>query len=303
LRGVSKISSAKPTVGIDQRVETIRRHWKRNLSHSQVCRRETMSEQRRASNGIHYRIEGTGEPLLLLHGLMVRGHMYDPLVEHLRDRYRMLIPDLRGHGSSGGVAGPYDVPSLAGDLDCVLAEAGFERSVVVGYSHGGAVAQQFARMQPQRVSKLVLACTYACNVATTRERIEAGVLVSLLSVVDPGTLGKLILWLSQLQANQGAALTREQLEWMQALMAGNSRAPMREAAKGLISFDSRPWLDSIRIPTLVVAGARDAGVPRHHYDMLVNGIPDAVGYLIEDAGHTLAWTHTRQFAEFLRNHT
>ena len=151
------------------------------------------------------------------------------------------------------------------------------------------------------MSKLVLACTYACNVATPRERIEAGVLVSLLSVIGPGTLGKLTLWASQLQAQDGSGLTRDQLEWLQALMAGNSRAAMREAAKGLISFDSRAWLDRIQSPTLVVAGADDAGVPRHHYDALVNGIPGAVGHLIEGAGHTLVWTHTRQFAELLLN--
>ena len=90
-----------------------------------------MSEHR-ASNGIAYRIEGTGEPLLLLHGLMVCSDMFDPLVAHLRDRYRMLIPDLRGHGKSGDLAGPYDVQSLAGDLDCVVAEGGFERSVILG---------------------------------------------------------------------------------------------------------------------------------------------------------------------------
>jgi pimeloyl-ACP methyl ester carboxylesterase len=258
-----------------------------------------MSEQHRASNGISYRIEGTGEPLLLLHGLLVNGEMFDPLVAHLRDRYRMLIPDLRGHGKSGSVAGPYDVASLAGDLDCVVTEAGFERSAVLGYSHGGAVAQQFAHMQPQRVSKLILACTYACNAATRRERIEASVFVSLLGVISPGTLGKLILWASQLHAQDRSNLTRDQLEWLRTLMARNSRAPMREAAKGLISFDSRPWLDRIRVPTLVVAGAQDAGVPRHHYDTLVNGIPGAVGHLVKGAGHTLVWTHTRSFAELL----
>ena len=50
------------------------------------------SKDYRASNGIYYRIEGEGEPLLLLHGLMVAGAMFDPLVALLRDRFRMLIP-------------------------------------------------------------------------------------------------------------------------------------------------------------------------------------------------------------------
>ena len=75
------------------------------------------SKEHRASNGIFFRIEGEGEPLLLLHGLMATGAMFDPLVELLRDRFRMLIPDLRGHGKSGDLDSPYDVAALTADLD------------------------------------------------------------------------------------------------------------------------------------------------------------------------------------------
>jgi pimeloyl-ACP methyl ester carboxylesterase len=80
--------------------------------------------EHRASNGIFYRVVGDGAPLLLLHGLMVSGAMFDPLVDLLRKRFRMLIPDLRGHGNSGELPGPYDVPALAADLDTVMAEFG-----------------------------------------------------------------------------------------------------------------------------------------------------------------------------------
>jgi len=254
-----------------------------------------MGGERRASNGLYYRVEGAGEPLLLLHGLMVSGAMFDPLVPYLRDAYRMLIPDLRGHGASGDLAGPYDVPALAADLDCVVAEAGFHRPMVLGYSHGGAVAQQFAHTRPQHVGRLVLTCTYACNAMTRRERIEANVLVALLGILSPGTIGKLMLRVSHI------GLRPDEREWLQSLMAVNARAPMREAAKGLASFDSRPWLNDVKIPTLVIAGARDDAVPRHHYDTLVNGIPGAAGHLVEGAVHTLAWTHTREFADIVRS--
>src|SRR5436190_5770396 len=108
----------------------------------------------RAANGIFYRVEGEGEPLLLLHGIFVSGEMFDPLIALLRDSYRMLIPDLRGHGHSGDLPGPYDVPALAADLDGVLREAGVDRCAVMGYSHGGAVAQQFAHTRPATVARL-----------------------------------------------------------------------------------------------------------------------------------------------------
>jgi 3-oxoadipate enol-lactonase len=254
----------------------------------------------RASNGIFYRIEGQGEPLLLLHGVLVAGSMFDPLVELLRDRFRMLIPDLRGHGQSGALPGPYDVAALAADLDTVLAEAGFDRPAVLGYSHGGAVAQQLAHTRPAKVGKLILACTYACNVATTRERLEAGVLAMLLRILSPGTIGKLILRPSEPKPTGAIGLTPEQAEWLRALFAANRAPAMRGAVRGLVTFDSRPWLKEIRAPTLVVGGTHDSGVPRHHFDTLVGGIPGAVGRLVERAGHALVWTHTREFADIIR---
>jgi 3-oxoadipate enol-lactonase len=253
---------------------------------------------RRASNGIYYRIEGEGPPLLLLHGLMVSGKMFDPLIEFFGNRFQLLIPDLRGHGKSGDLPGPYDVPALAADLDAVLAAEGLTRCAVMGYSHGGAVAQQFAHTKPNAVGKLILTCTYACNTATLREKLEARVLLTLLRIMSPAAIGRLML--RQLKAT-GASNFIDQREgaWLVGLMSENRAAPMRGAARGLIGFDSRPWLADIKAPTLVIAGARDHAVPRHHFDTLVGGIPGARGHLIDGADHTLAWTHTRELGELI----
>jgi 3-oxoadipate enol-lactonase len=252
------------------------------------------SKEYRASNGIFFRVDGEGEPLLLLHGLMAGGAMFDPLIELLRDRFRMLVPDLRGHGKSGDLGGPYDVAALAADLDIVLAEACFDRSAVMGYSHGGAVAQQLARTRSTIVTKLILTCTYAC-IATPREQVAAGVALTLLRLFSPGTLAKLL----QPSKPGATELTREQTEWLQSILAANRAAAMRGAFRGLVRFDSRPWLNEIRVPTLVVGGTHDAFVAQHHFDTLVSGIPGATGRLIDCAGHTLLWAHTRELAEII----
>ena len=257
------------------------------------------SQEYRASNGIFFRIEGKGEPLLLLHGLLATGTMFDPLVELLRARFRMLVPDLRGHGKSGDLDGPYDVATLTADLDIMLAEAGFSRCVVMGYSHGGAVAQQLAHTRPAVVSKLILACTYACNASTLKERLEASVLLTLLRFLSPGTIAKLILRPSKPKPTGAISLTREQAEWVQSILAANRAPAMRGAVRGLVTFDSRPWLKEITAPTLVIGGTHDTAVPLHHFDTLVNGIPGAFGRLVDRAGHTLVWTHSRELAEII----
>lgn len=254
-------------------------------------------EERRAANGLYYRVIGRGAPLLLLHGLMASGLMFDPLVDLLRDDFRLLIPDLRGHGRSGGLGGPYDVAALASDLDAVIVEAGFARANVLGYSHGGAVAQALARTRPQAVSKLFLVCTYACNVATPREYVEGLAIVSLLSVASPGTVAGVMLRLGR---SSMPGMTAEKTAWMTGIIGANDRQKMRAAAKGLLTFDSRPWLKDISAPTLVIAGAEDAGVPAHHFQALMFGIPGALGTVVQGAGHTLLWTHTEKLAGLIR---
>jgi pimeloyl-ACP methyl ester carboxylesterase len=258
------------------------------------------TEDFRAPNGLFYRTIGRGEPLLLLHGLMVGGAMFDPLVEWLRTDFRMIIPDLRGHGRSGDLPGPYDVAALAGDLDAVLRHAGADRCSVLGYSHGGAVAQQLAHSQPAMVERMMLVCTYACNASTPRERVEASVLQLLLRALTPGMLGQLIVRLARPGPGGEVAMDPARAVWLAALMGANRAAPMRAAARGLVTFDSRPWLADIDVPTVVVGGAHDSGVPRHHFDTLVKGIAGARGLLVERAGHTLIWTHTREFADIVR---
>jgi 3-oxoadipate enol-lactonase len=253
--------------------------------------------ERSAANGLYYRLIGRGAPLVLLHGLMASGAMFDPLVDLLRDDFRLLIPDLRGHGQSAEMRGPYDPATMAGDLDPAMAEAGFARANVLGYSHGGAVAQVLSRVLPRAVSKLILVCTYACNVATLREYLEGLALVASLSVVPPRTLARLIVQ----PGHAGMpGMTKEQAVWLRGIIGANDRKTMRAAAEGLLTFDSRPWLKDISVPTLVIAGAEDTVVPVHHFHMLVSGIPGAQGAVVQGAGHTLLWTHTEELADMIR---
>ncbi len=252
----------------------------------------------RIPNGLAYREVGHGRPLLLLHGLMASGAMFDPLVARLQDDFRMLIPDLRGHGKSGDLAGPYDAATMARDVLRVMDESGFQHGLVLGYSHGGTVAQELARVRPKAVDGLFLICTYACNVLTLRERIEGLVLLALHTVVSPPTLAKAIV-------RRGPALgnmTDEQVSWLRGIIGENGRRQMRGAVRdGLLSFDSRSWLQMIAVPTLVIGGSGDRAVPRHHFDMLVSSIPGACGHLIEGAGHALMWTHTNQLAGIIHS--
>ena len=242
---------------------------------------------------------GTGTPLVLIHGLLVSGEMFQGILDQFATRHRVIIPDLRGHGRSEDLSGPYDVPQHARDLNGVLERLQIESAAVLGYSQGGAVAQQFVRDYPTRVSGLVLACTYSCNLLTRRERLEARLLPWILRLIGPKGLAKLI----SLAGGGGPRLPPEQRREFARMIAANDRARALASIGAMTSFDSRPWLSQIAGPTLIIAGANDTAVPAHHAQMLANGIPGAQLQEVAGAGHTLLWTHpaelVRRTEEFL----
>jgi pimeloyl-ACP methyl ester carboxylesterase len=243
-----------------------------------------------ASSGLLYFTErGSGPPLLLVHGLMVTGEMFEPVIEHFTTRHRVIIPDLRGHGRSQGMPPPYTAAQLASDLARLLDHLGIDSTAVLGYSQGGAIAQQLVLDHPKRCDRLVLACTYAFNMATTREWLEGHLAPLLIRVLGMRRLANLVVSQSLLQLDQ------ERANWLAGLMADQDRTLMLTAWKETMAFDSRKRLVEIKCPTLVIAGSNDQGVPIHHAKMLHDGIPGSQLVTIDGADHALIWTHTDEF--------
>jgi 3-oxoadipate enol-lactonase len=162
---------------------------------------------------------------------------------------------------------------------------------VLGYSHGGAVAQQFALDHPGRCQRLVLACTYAFNMASVREKIEGRLVPVLLALLGMERFAKFVIGLGL------KGVSRQRRDALIAIMARQDRSLMSSAWREAMAFDSRPRLCEVRCPTLILAGAQDTAVPQHHADMLRAGIPGAELSLVEGAGHALLWTHPEQLVQ------
>lgn len=235
---------------------------------------------------------GAGTPLLLIHGLMVSGKMYQPVLPSLETHYHLIVPDLRGHGRSGALPGPYSVEQLARDLVQVLNDLQIDAADILGYSQGGAVAQQFAHDYPTRVRSLVLACTFGHNMLSLRERLEGMLTLWLVRILGLHRLAKLVS-----NAGGGSYLPPETVRWFQEILTANNAGRMVAAVEAMKAFDSRPWLHQIACPTLVIAGAEDTAVPSTHAQMLAQGIPGAQLRMIDGAGHYLIWTHTDIFVQ------
>jgi pimeloyl-ACP methyl ester carboxylesterase len=232
---------------------------------------------------------GTGSPLLLLHGLMVSGEMFETVVDQFAMRHRVIVPDLRGHGRSRGLPPPYTTWQLAADLSRLLDDLGIASTAVLGYSQGGTAAQQFALDYPERCGRLVLACTYAFNMATAREQLEGYVLPFLVSILGTRHFARLVVSLGAKE------LSEERAAWLIGLMADQDRKLMVSAWRQAMAFDTRKRLAEIACPTLVVAGSKDQAIPMHHAKMLHDGIKRSQLVVVNGAGHTLIWTHSDEF--------
>jgi 3-oxoadipate enol-lactonase len=240
---------------------------------------------------LHFHERGSGPPLLLVHGLLAAGEMFEPVLESFARQHRVIVPDLRGHGASRALPPPYTVAQLAADLARLLEHLGVASAAVLGYSHGGAVAQQLALDHPARCLRLVLACTYAFNRASVREKIEAQLVPLLLALLGMERFAKFVI-------GQGLKeVSTQRRDTLLTIMGRQDRSLMSIAWREAMAFDSRARLREIRCPTLILTAAQDTAVPRHHADLLVAGISGAQLSVVEGAGHALLWTHPEQLVE------
>ncbi len=100
-----------------------------------------------------------GQPILCLHGVLNQGAIWDAIAPALVEQgYRVLAPDLRGHGKSGhvGPEGNYQILDHLGDVDALVQQLGCDRLPVVGHSMGAVIAASYASARPDRIDSLML---------------------------------------------------------------------------------------------------------------------------------------------------
>jgi pimeloyl-ACP methyl ester carboxylesterase len=109
-------------------------------------------------NGVslYYEEHGSGEPLVLLHGGISAGEMFEAILPELSAGRRVITVDLQGHGGTADVDRPLRPETMADDIAALIEHLGLERADVMGYSLGGAVALRTAIQHPERVRRLVL---------------------------------------------------------------------------------------------------------------------------------------------------
>lgn len=237
--------------------------------------------------------EGSGEPVVLVHAGIADGRMWEPQVSALADRYRVVVPDLRGFGRTPTPDDPF---SHAGDLEVLADDLAIDRAAWVGSSMGGAAILDLALERPPLVSALVLSCAAVSGSPNTDPVMRAG-WDAAENAYDAGDFAtaaeiEMSMWLVG-PNRQSRDVPKETRDLVVAMLLdsylhgeGEEVDPARPAAG---------HLDEIVAPTLVVCGADDQAGSVARSTMLAEQISGARLEMIDDAAHVPNLEHPEQF--------
>lgn len=259
---------------------------------------------------LSYLDSGSGPAVLFIHGLTGSHRHWAHLVSALDTDYRIVAPDLFGHGASAKLMGDYSLGAHAATMRDLLDRLGIDRVTLVGHSFGGGIAIQFCYLFPERVERLVLVASGGLGRSVSPLLRAATVPGAewLLRVIASG-------WVRGRAEAAGGTLAR--LGWRPSLevtevwrgFSSLADADIRRAflattrtvidPSGQTVFARDTWPMAIEIPTLVVWGTRDKMIPPWHATMAHTAIPGSRVELFEDAGHFPHLDEPERFAELL----
>ncbi len=218
---------------------------------------------------LHYYSIGNGFPLVLLHGWSADGLSY-ALQVPLAYKYRLILPDLRGHGRSPKPKTLCNPALLSSDINQLLVKLGIERAIIGGGSFGGLVALQFVLDYPQKVEALILSDT------TSNSGVVVPFMDMMLPVLSgPNPVGTLRQMISKLAKVSGMAKTPAgamMLESSLERFADIDPLSLLEVSKGMMNIDFTRRLSEIKTPTLVIGGKKDMVIPLKYTELLHRGI-------------------------------
>ncbi|WP_435006773.1 alpha/beta fold hydrolase [Tundrisphaera lichenicola] len=234
---------------------------------------------------LDYEDDGPGPVVVLLHGFPFDRSMWSNQQSSLGSVYRVISPDLRGHGSSAAPDGVYPIDVMADDVIETLDSLQLTQPVVFGgLSMGGYLALSIVTRHPSRVRGLILMNTRASadssEAAQIREKLA-------LQLESDGKVEALIAgMIPKLFSRKTFAQNPELVARLHQRMI---KTPVRALIGTLRGLASRPdrtsKLPEISVPTLVIAGLEDQLIPLEETKAMAHLIPDARLVTVPDSGH------------------
>jgi pimeloyl-ACP methyl ester carboxylesterase len=245
---------------------------------------------------VAYTSAGSGEPLVLVHGLGGTRHTWRHLVDKLATTHTVIAPDLPGHGDSDAPSGDYSLGAHAAALRDLLVALGHTHATVVGHSLGGGVGLQFAYQFPERIDRLVLISSGGLGPqlnpilrAATLPAAQFAV-AGLANLPRPLTR-RIVPMLSALPGLLARQDARVVVDALHGLAGARQRRTFIRTARTVIDWRGQTVSASghlrtlEELPVLLAWGGNDRTIPPRHQHGFARRLPAPHLVEIADAGH------------------
>ena len=225
-----------------------------------------------------------GPPVLFIHGFTDTAASWLPVLPFLQRHYRLILPDLRGHGGSSRPETGYARADLAADLLALIDALGLDRVDLVGHSLGSLVAQTIATTWPERVRRVVLISSTATPEPGAESFDLAGALARLADPIDPDG-AFMLTWFDNPNPVEPAflAAARQQAARMP------SRLWRQILAEALDLNGLSAALPRRAAPALLIWGGLDPLFGQRHRASLCRALPEASVQVYDNLGHNPFW--------------
>ena len=258
-----------------------------------------------SANGIdiYYRQEGDGPDLVLIMGLGAHSGAWLLNAPVLANKFRVTTFDNRGTGRTSAPDEPYSIQGMAGDTVALMDALGIGRAHVVGASMGGMIAQELAINYPERIDRLVIACSRT-HAGELRKRIA----VAQRALWEADVPRDAMAAIQQPWGSTSAILQDERMPMERLALAAKDLYPVQKHAylrqlDATMAFDTRDRLAKIKAETLVLVGAEDILTPPFESAEIARGVPNAQMRILPRGGHGFSGEYPNEFnqavADFL----
>ena len=247
---------------------------------------------------IAYEIAGSGPPVVLLHPFPAHRRFWSPILPALISRYRVIVPDLRGHGQSEIGQGPAWMEKHARDLMRLLDEARVEKAAFAGVSIGGYILFEFWRRFRERVQALAI-----CDSRPQADTSEAHAnrLKAASEVIERGTGAFLDALVPRLMGTSTSARRPDLVAEARLMMNEMSPEDVSLVQRGMAARpDSVTDLKTINVPTLIIIGEEDVLSPPADGELMRRHISGSRLTIVPKAGHYAPWERPEEVGRALR---
>lgn len=248
---------------------------------------------------LNHRIVGPQDaPVLLLgESLGTNTSMWEPQVEALSTRFRVIAFDHRGHGGSPVPPTPYAMADLGADVVALMDHLGVERASYAGLSIGGMVGIWLGANAANRIDRLVLMCTsaYAPPASRWLDRAAAVRSAGTTEVIADAVVSG---WFTP----EWAHANPETVAAHRAMIVATDPEGYSGCCEALAAMDLRDDLPRISAPTLVIGAVQDLALSTEHQRLIADAVPGARLELVDDAAHIASAQQPQTINRLIQEH-